>query len=436
MLSKFISVLETRFQNTETSLKNQQASIQGLEPEIGQLSKLISERPQGSLPNKEGVVEPEPKPRQETVVRKGQGEVDNNKNKMVNVEYKPRVPYPNATRKDRLDEQFALSQMPNTMKILKELLANKQKLEEASHVELNAEISLWEAHEPLSNNSKGFIHEERRLQIEGLDEWQTHKSRTHDKPKLRQDELDTSPNQLKVRDKVLFDAADPHLSLPHRMKKSLLRYSAFFHSIDTGVGISHTGMGEANEARHGRTTWPCEPTRLRLARQLSVPEFRTALGLYTKEFKEDNDLDALTHHMHFSPSKCWHTLAPNAASYNPSRSKASVLPPSLSMRMIERRRGTYPPQYRLAQSTEEDAYEDIPDDDPLQHEDPPAQPPTPSCLVHAVTSYANISERLTRFEQQCFQQFDNIDATLQQICQHLHISSPVPPREPSSDEDV
>ncbi|PPR94177.1 hypothetical protein GOBAR_AA26491 [Gossypium barbadense] len=42
-----------------------------------------------------------------------------------------------------------------------------------------------------------------------------------------------------------------------------------------------------------------------LIRQLSVPEFGVALGLYTKEFKEEN------------------------ASYNPSRSKASVLPPSL-----------------------------------------------------------------------------------------------------------
>ena len=37
----------------------------------------------------------------------------------------------------------------------------------------------------------------------------------------------------------------------------------------------------------------------------------------------------------------------------------------LSMRMIEKCRGTYPPQYRLTQSTEEEAYEDIPDDVPL-----------------------------------------------------------------------
>lgn len=123
MLSKFISVSETHFQNTKAALKNQQASIQGLEAQIGQLSKLISERPQGSLlsntepnlreqlnainiQNDEGVVETEPESRQETMVSKGQSEVDQNTSKSVNVEYKPRVPYPNATRKDRSYEQF------------------------------------------------------------------------------------------------------------------------------------------------------------------------------------------------------------------------------------------------------------------------------------------------------------------------------------------
>ncbi|PPS03422.1 hypothetical protein GOBAR_AA17242 [Gossypium barbadense] len=67
----------------------------------------------------------------------------------------------------------------------------------------------------------------------------------------------------------------------------------------------------------------------------------------------------------------------------------------LSMRMIERRRGTYLPQYRFAQSTEEEAYENIPDVVSPHHEDPPTQPPPPSRLVHATVSYANISERLT-----------------------------------------
>ncbi|PPS14085.1 hypothetical protein GOBAR_AA06500 [Gossypium barbadense] len=128
---------------------------------------------------------------------------------------------------------------------------------------------------------------------------------------------------------------------------------------------------------------------------LSVPEFGTDLGLYTEEFKEENDLHALNRHIHRSPSRCWDTLVPGGDTCNPSRSKASALLPSLStaaqessltligqmspqgissmlsMRMIKKRQGTYPPQYHLAQSTEEEAYEDIPDDVPPQHEDPP-----------------------------------------------------------------
>ena len=71
----------------------------------------------------------------------------------------------------------------------------------------------------------------------------------------------------------------------------------------------------------------------------------------------------------------------------------------LSMRMIERRRGTYPAQYRLVQSTKEEAYEDIPDDVPLQHADPPTEPPPPSRPIYTAASYADISERLPRFEQ-------------------------------------
>ncbi|PPS10115.1 hypothetical protein GOBAR_AA10529 [Gossypium barbadense] len=164
MLSKFISVSETHFQNTETALKNQQASIQRLETHIGQLSKLIFERPQGSLPSntepnpreqlnvinvqdEEGFIEPELEPRQETMVSRGQGE----------------------------------------------------------------EMSLKEVHGPFSSNGRGPIYEERRLQIKELGEWQTHKPRTHDKLELRQNKLNTFQHRLKVGDKVLLDAADPHI---------------------------------------------------------------------------------------------------------------------------------------------------------------------------------------------------------------------------------
>ncbi|KAK5826004.1 hypothetical protein PVK06_020906 [Gossypium arboreum] len=41
-----------------------------------------------------------------------------------------------------------------------------------------------------------------------------------------------------------------------------------------------------------------------LVHQLSVPEFGSALGLYTEEFMDDNELDTLHRHIHYSPSKC------------------------------------------------------------------------------------------------------------------------------------
>ncbi|PPS08658.1 hypothetical protein GOBAR_AA11990 [Gossypium barbadense] len=59
-----------------------------------------------TIQDEEGLVEPEPKPRQGIVVSKGKGEVDHNEQKPVSKEYKPRVSYLNATRKDRTDEQF------------------------------------------------------------------------------------------------------------------------------------------------------------------------------------------------------------------------------------------------------------------------------------------------------------------------------------------
>ncbi|PPS05651.1 hypothetical protein GOBAR_AA14989 [Gossypium barbadense] len=68
------------------------------------------------------------------------------------------------------------------------------------------------AHEPCSSDDKGPIYEERKLRVEELDEWWTHKSKTHDKPKPHHDEFNISPNQLKVGDKVLLDAVDPRIA--------------------------------------------------------------------------------------------------------------------------------------------------------------------------------------------------------------------------------
>ncbi|KAA3483691.1 Aspartic peptidase [Gossypium australe] len=56
-------------------------------------------------------------------------------------ENKPPILYPAKLKKERIDAQYAISQMPKYAKFLKELLANKRKLEEVSTVELNEEYS-------------------------------------------------------------------------------------------------------------------------------------------------------------------------------------------------------------------------------------------------------------------------------------------------------
>ncbi|PPR91649.1 hypothetical protein GOBAR_AA29033 [Gossypium barbadense] len=450
MLTKFMSVSETYFQNTETALKNQQASIQGLETQIGQLANLISERPQGSLPSntesnpreqpnaitiqdEEGLVAPEPEPRQETMVSKV--EVDHNNQKLVSKEYKPRMPYPNATRKDSTDEQF--------------------------------------------------------------DKWRAHKPRTHDKPKPHYDDLNVAPNQLKVGDRVLLDAADTRIatsepngaiplkvlsifpygtvevihpkfgtfkfSNPHGRAHGRALGRAHTTGIDTAVRHGHAKIGKKFSltrdaiSGHGRTTWswaslsnqhkraprPCPPTVLKtdkkihecslghrrgrskrsrtwscdtavstntpkehgsvmvqfclggLVSQLSVPEFRIALGLYMKEFMDENELKTLYRHIHYSPIKYWKDLVPASATYDPSRSKASALAPSLrylhailAHTLTGRREST--DVYRLFQSTEEEDPEDITDDVSPHHEDPPSQPPPIHRPFHSAASYSDI----------------------------------------------
>ncbi|KAK5839600.1 hypothetical protein PVK06_008408 [Gossypium arboreum] len=87
----------------------------------------------------------------------------------------------------------------NTSKIKGDRLNHSTKTDNMVQPTLQ-EMSLKEVYEPFSSNRRGPIHEDRRLQIEELDEWRMHKPRTHDKPKLRQNELNTFPNQLKVGD--------------------------------------------------------------------------------------------------------------------------------------------------------------------------------------------------------------------------------------------
>ncbi|PPS15941.1 hypothetical protein GOBAR_AA04637 [Gossypium barbadense] len=65
---------------------------------------------------------------------------------------------------------------------------------------------------------------------------------------------------------------------------------------------------------------------------MSVPKFGVTLGLYTDEFMEEEDMNALPHNIHISPSLCWKALASLSFTYDPSRLKASAL--ALSLRYL------------------------------------------------------------------------------------------------------
>ncbi|PPS00077.1 hypothetical protein GOBAR_AA20590 [Gossypium barbadense] len=397
------------------------------------------------------------------------------------------------------------------------------------------------AYEPCSNNNKGPIYEAERLQIEELDEWQTQKSRTPDKPKLSQDKLNTSPNHLKVGDKVLLDAADPHIAtsepneeipltvlsiFPYgtvevihpkfatfkasntRLKPYVDRVDSrdekwFFHPHDQAhgraVSCAHTTRGDTavcyGRVKIGKnlsSTWDV----IRLFFEIVEPTLEFYLTFHLQTIMTNFENHGMV--QFYLGGLVRQDLVPTSATYDPSCSKALALLLSLrylhailaytltgrrestgfvtthdayflwsmanghvldlayfialairhqterhrrgvifigpyvtglarhfgllnivaqsssytligqmspqgissmlSMRIIGKRRGNYPPQCRLMQSTKEEDPEEITDDVPPRHEDPPSQPPPIHHPIHAVASYSDISERLKRFE--------------------------------------
>ncbi|XP_073318147.1 uncharacterized protein [Primulina huaijiensis] len=134
IMSKFIS-------STETRLQNQDASIKGLENQIGQLAKMIASRESGTLPSN---TETNPKEQVKAIELKS--------TKVLESKEKERSQVPDeqtetskALKKAKLDAQFdkflevfkklhfnipfvdTLMQMPSYAKFLKDILANKKK---------------------------------------------------------------------------------------------------------------------------------------------------------------------------------------------------------------------------------------------------------------------------------------------------------------------
>ncbi|KAK5836294.1 hypothetical protein PVK06_012072 [Gossypium arboreum] len=177
---------------------------------------------------------------------------------------------------------------------------------------------------------------------------------------------------------------------------------------------------------------------------MSIPEFGVALGIYTVEFIGFDNFLRLHHHIHHSPSCYCTDLTASQIRYDASHSKETSL--SLALRYIQTLLAhilTGRKKSSGVVSTTEACYlwsmatEDITNDIPPPHKDPHLPPPLLSHRRPTAT-LTNLSEQLTYFEQQCFARFDSIEATLQQICQHFHISPPPPPRDTdaSDDEDL
>ncbi|PPR89269.1 hypothetical protein GOBAR_AA31416 [Gossypium barbadense] len=114
-------------------------------------------------------------------------------------------------------------------------------------------MSLKEVHDSFSSSSRGPVHEDRRLQIEELDEWWMHKPRTPDKPKLCQNKPDTSPNQLKVGDKVLLDASDPHIVTTTPNEETLLTVLSIFQFSTVDVSHPKFDTFKVSSQRHGQS---------------------------------------------------------------------------------------------------------------------------------------------------------------------------------------
>ncbi|XP_048227297.1 uncharacterized protein LOC125369328 [Ricinus communis] len=163
-----MSTSETRFQQTNAALRNQQASIQNLENQIGQISKMMTERQLGTLPSNtesnprehvKAVTLLEDSGRKDGVSKVMEPEKIEARKKSPLREYQPPIPYPARLKQEKVDQQFikfldlfkklrinlpfveAISQMPKYVKFLKEILSHNRKLEDLAIVTLSEECS-------------------------------------------------------------------------------------------------------------------------------------------------------------------------------------------------------------------------------------------------------------------------------------------------------
>ncbi|PPR93982.1 hypothetical protein GOBAR_AA26689 [Gossypium barbadense] len=353
--------------------------------------------------------------------------------------------------------------------------------------------------EPCSSpcNDKN-IHEERRLQIEELDEWRTQvkeKLRIHDESRQCHDKLKGESNQLKVGEKVLLDEADPHVAtskpngaisfavlnvFPYgTVEVTHSKFNTFKFTLKNTRGKSKvvdpalkkqkspgtTSSSASPKVRHPYLRFSADPLedlfQLLPVRPLGLGR---CIDWATLEQVGLSDESMATGHIfglaYFIALAFHHQtnrnrkgpiclglyvtrLARHFGLFDTLEMSSTLtlvvqmFPQGISsmiyMRMIERRHGFDPPQYRLARSDGQDDPEDITENVPPFHKDPPPPPSQSHCP--AAATLTDISEQLTCFEQQCFEWFNSIDATLRKICHHLHISPSAPSTHEASDNE-
>ncbi|PPR85366.1 hypothetical protein GOBAR_AA35325 [Gossypium barbadense] len=163
-------------------------------------------------------------------------------------------------------------------------------------------MSLKVAHESFASNSRGPIHEDRRLQVEELDEWQTYKPRTPDKPNLRQNKLNPFPNQLKVGDRVLLDATDPHIVTTTSNKEIPLTVLSIF-PFGT-VEVSHPKFGTFKVNNTSLKPYFDEINNMNEEYKLLKPPLPfngEAWTLHTRAWEKRTKLDTVVRHGHVHP---------------------------------------------------------------------------------------------------------------------------------------
>ncbi|XP_076942167.1 uncharacterized protein LOC143611958 [Bidens hawaiensis] len=176
---------EDRFLKNEVELRNQKAFLQNIKSQVVQLAQLLSERPPEGLPSNTITI---PNTQANAItLRSGRTAINTSQVTPIQTEgetevldtpntqpiptpiskpakepekpYVPPIPYPSHMKQEKMGAQYgkfleifkqlhinlpfieAISQMPIYAKFLKEVLSNKRKLEELSHVILNEECS-------------------------------------------------------------------------------------------------------------------------------------------------------------------------------------------------------------------------------------------------------------------------------------------------------